>query len=311
VRAMNPKRVSAAWVVLLIPLLDSHLWAQEPAVSPAPVRAEQPEPRTVPPSVADEPDPSVELFVAKCASCHTVGKGERVGPDLERVHERRDPDWLRQMIQVPSQLLGRDADARQLLVEFNNVRMPDLGLTSEQVESLVELIARCSATPCDLVGKFTPVTEAADADFIRGEALFTGRERTAGGAVACVSCHNVAGLNTFVPGGTLATDLTHVFARLGDEGLDAALKNPSFPLMNKIFVDHPLDAEEVFALRSFLYEANRGGDSERDKASLPLFGVLGAIGVLVVLNALWRRRLKGVRKPLTGPSPAARGEMLR
>ena len=30
------------------------------------------------------PDPAaVDLFVRKCASCHTVGEGDRVGPDLK------------------------------------------------------------------------------------------------------------------------------------------------------------------------------------------------------------------------------------
>ena len=93
---------------------------------------------------------------------------------------------------------------------------------------------------------------------------------------------------------SLAADLTHVFARLGDEGLDAALKNPAFPLMNKIFADHPLETDEAFVLRAFLYEANRRGETTDSNASLPLFGVLGTVVVLVLLNAFWSRRLRGV-----------------
>jgi mono/diheme cytochrome c family protein len=247
----------------------------------------------------EQADPTVELFAAKCASCHTVGKGARVGPDLARAHERRDRAWLKQMIQTPSRLLSRDATARQLLLEFKNVRMPDLGMSEEQAEALIELIVRCSAQPCDLAGKFVPITEATEEDFARGEALFVGHERTKNGSVSCIACHNVAGIDSFVSGGTLGVDLTHVFARLGDEGMDAALKNPPFPLMNKVFTDHPLEPEEAFALRAFLYEANRGTAEASDNASLPLFGVLGAVLVLVILNAFWSRRLRGVRKELT------------
>lgn len=251
------------------------------------------------PNEDDAPDPAVELFAAKCASCHTVGKGVRVGPDLAGAHERRDRDWLLQMIGRPSSLLDRDPVARRLLLEYDNVRMPDPGISEEQVASLYDLIVRCSDEPCELAGKFVPVTEATEEDFARGEALFLGHERTTNGSVACVSCHNVSGVDTFVPGGTLAADLTHVFARLGDEGLDAALKNPAFPLMNKVFTDHPLEQDEAFALRAFLYEANRRGATGGDHASLPLFGVLGACVVLVILNAFWSRRLRGVRRVLT------------
>lgn len=255
------------------------------------------------PTGEDAPaDPVVELFVAKCASCHTIGKGDRVGPDLGGAHERRDRDWLLRMIGDPNAMLARDPTARRLLLDYDNVRMPDAGITEQQVVSLYDLIVRCSAEPCDLAGKFVPVTEATEADFARGEALFAGYERTANGSVACISCHNVNGIDSFVPGGTLAADLTHVFARLGDEGLDAALKNPAFPVMNKVFSDHPLEPEEAFALRAFLYEANRGTAAPTDNASLPLFGVLGTLVVLVILNAFWSRRLKGVRKPLTRPS---------
>jgi len=272
-------------VLLLLPLLvvPGLLLAQEPTI------LEEDTP----------PDPAIELFAAKCASCHTVGKGTRVGPDLTGVHERRDRDWILQMIETPSSLLSRDPVARRLLLEYDNVRMPDPGISEEQVISLYDLIVRCSAEPCELAGKFVPITDAVEEDFSRGEALFLGHERTVNGSVACISCHNVSGVDSFVPGGTLATDLTHVFARLGDEGLDAALKNPAFPLMNKVFTDHPLDPEEAFALRAFLYESNRGAAIAGDNASLPLFGVLGAGLVLVILNAFWSRRLRGVRKELT------------
>ena len=270
---------------VVVLMAASLTWAQEPAPEPS-------APEEAP------PDPAVELFVAKCASCHSVGKGKRVGPDLAGAHERRDRAWLEQMIQRPSAMLSRDAEARRLLLDYGNVRMPDLGLGDGQVASLIDLIARCSAEPCDLAGKFVPVTEATPEDFRRGEALFLGTERIQSGAVACISCHTVSGLETFVPGGTLAADLTHVFARLGDEGLDAALKNPAFPLMNKVFSDHPLEPDEAFALRAFLYEANRGTVTAEDDLSLPLVGVLGAILVLVILNAFWSRRLRGVRKEI-------------
>lgn len=34
------------------------------------------------------------LFQAKCAKCHTVGRGDRVGPDLKGLSERREKAWV-------------------------------------------------------------------------------------------------------------------------------------------------------------------------------------------------------------------------
>jgi len=248
------------------------------------------------------PAESVELFIAKCASCHTIGSGLRVGPDLKGAHERRNRDWLARMIRTPSAMLGVDADARKLLTEFNNVKMPDLGLTAEQTESMIDLIAYCSVEACDLKGKFVPVTEAVEDDIRRGLRLYLGEIAMESEGPPCVSCHTVVGAAAVVAGGLLAKDLTHAFARLGDEGLDASLRNPAFPLMNRVFSEKPLTADEAFAIRAFLYQANRGALSEIeepfDAFSALLLGVLGAAVGLVLLNAAWSRRLKNARELL-------------
>ena len=251
-------------------------------------------------------DPTVDLFARKCASCHTVGKGQRVGPDLEGVLDRRDRGWVERFIKAPSTMLDADPAARQLLSQFGGVRMPDLGLSDREVSALADLIARCTAEPCDLVGAFTPVTTATAADIASGRDLFLGRSALKSGAAQCVSCHTVQGAGGGIAGGLLAKDLTNVYGRLGDQGLDAALKSPAFPVMNKIFAERPLQPDEVFALRAFLYDANRKEPAAEDALSLPLVACLGTIAVLIALNAAWARRLRGVRLPLVHRKAASR-----
>ncbi len=272
-------------LALLPALISASLLAQAPPTAPAPAGA--------------QPGPAEDLFARKCASCHTVGKGIRVGPDLKDVQKRRGRAWIERFVTAPSAMLDSDPDARNLVTEFKGVRMPDLGLPATDVTALVDMLVRCSAQPCDLSGKFTPVTLATAQDAVRGRALFTGGLALKGGGVPCLSCHTVAGAAGMVGGGRLAKDLTHVFARLGDEGLDRALASPAFPLMNKVFVDHPLDPAEVFAIRAYLYKSNLGAPpAGEDTLSIGLFAGIAAIAALVLLNALWARRLKGVRKPL-------------
>jgi mono/diheme cytochrome c family protein len=281
------------FIPLIVALaLPATALAQEPAAENAPAGA---------PAEAPAQNPDEELFAAKCASCHSVGKGDRVGPDLKNAHERRERDWLFRMVKTPNAMLDSDPVARELLTKFNNVRMPDLGLTDEQANAMVDLIARCSVETCSLAGVFVPATKATDADVELGRQLFLGTTALTNNGPPCMSCHTARGTGSSIAGGTLAKELTHVFARLGDEGLDAALRNPAFPLMKDIYAKHALSKEEAFALRSFFAESNRTIGAARDTYSVLLVGIVGAVFCLVLLNALWSRRLRGIRKPLTQP----------
>ncbi|MDP7112959.1 MAG: c-type cytochrome [Myxococcota bacterium] len=246
----------------------------------------------------DEQDPMEELFANKCSSCHTVGKGERIGPDLADVHLRRSRDWLIRFVAEPSKMLTSDPDARELVKEYDGTKMPDLGLALGDVEALVDLMERCSSEPCNLVGSYVPVDNATPDDVAYGKALFLGTERLAEGGPACFSCHSVAGVGGMVPGGHLAVDLTAAFARYGDEGLDSALRNPSFEVMGAVFADRAPNKDEAFGLRSFFYEANLHGPVEDDSFNLLLAGLVIAVAVLFLLNLAWGRRLRGVRETL-------------
>lgn len=94
-----------------------------------------------------------KLFQEKCAACHTIGQGTLVGPDLQGVTTQRERDWLARWIKEPDKMLAEgDPIATQLLQEFNNVPMPNLGLTEQQVEALIAYLqtTETSATTAPL-----------------------------------------------------------------------------------------------------------------------------------------------------------------
>lgn len=67
------------------------------------------------------------LFSRQCIACHTIGRGDTIGPDLLGVTSVRDRKWLLRMIQTPEQMLnGQDPIATALLKKYNNVRMPNI-----------------------------------------------------------------------------------------------------------------------------------------------------------------------------------------
>ena len=205
------------------------------------------------------------------------------------------------MIQTPTAMLASDPVARQLLADFKNTKMPDLGLSDEQVQTLIGVISACSAVKCDLAGKLVPVSKATADDIARGRGLFMGTVAQKNGGPACISCHTMEGAGGITGGGTMSKDLTNAFARLGDSGLDAALRSPAFPLMNKVFGDRPLIAEEVFALRAALNAANQGKLAKQHAAkpiSVILIALLLAALVLILLNATWSKRQRPIRSVL-------------
>lgn len=247
---------------------------------------------TMAPSAAAA-DETQSLFAAKCLSCHTVGDGPRVGPDLAGVGERRDRAWLVDFVAEPSAMLDSDPDAKALLAEYNGIRMPDLGLTREQAEALVELLTGCQGDECKITVDFVPVTKATAEDIALGARLFSGAQPLYNGGPPCMSCHTVHNADVIVPGGTLGPDLTRTFSRLGDKGLDATLAEPQFDMMKTIFGYRPLSEEEVFALRAYLYDSNKRGVGSQAGYALFLAGLLGALIALIALNAAWSRRLSG------------------
>ena len=78
------------------------------------------------------------LFQSRCASCHSVGGGDKIGPDLQGVTQRRNPAWLSRFIREPEKVLAEgDATAVELFQKYKQVRMPNLRLGDEEVESLI------------------------------------------------------------------------------------------------------------------------------------------------------------------------------
>jgi mono/diheme cytochrome c family protein len=79
-----------------------------------------------------------KIFQSVCAACHTIGKGKLVGPDLAGVTSRREAGWLHRKIKEPDALIAEnDPLAMQLLQEANDVAMPPLDLSDEEVVAVI------------------------------------------------------------------------------------------------------------------------------------------------------------------------------
>lgn len=81
------------------------------------------------------------LFRNGCAACHDIGGGRKIGPDLLDVGRRREARWLHRFILEPDRMIAEgDPLALRLLAEHQGLRMPNLGLSRDEVAAIVGYI---------------------------------------------------------------------------------------------------------------------------------------------------------------------------
>jgi mono/diheme cytochrome c family protein len=258
-------------------------------------------------------DKGEAVFKLKCAACHTVGGGKLTGPDLKGVTKQRDLAWLADWIKAPDQMLAAgDPIATGLLAEFNNIPMPNMGLSDSDVADLLayfqsvddtappapaqaagptESVPAQSDQPASQPLSGTDLVLATTGDPNYGEKLFTGATPLANGGTACIACHSVSGAGA-IGGGTLGPDHTHVYARYGREGLAAALGSLPFPSMQGIYANRPLSTSEQAALLAFYEVADRQGEP-RTLANLQIvFGAGAGVAAVLLVGMLffWPRQ---------------------
>ncbi|MBT7601461.1 MAG: c-type cytochrome [Anaerolineae bacterium] len=228
-------------------------------------------------------DDGQDIFEVMCVSCHSVGGGVIVGPDLKGVLERRDRNWVRGFISMPDQILASDDPiAMDMLIEFNNIPMPNLGLTETDVEALLAFLEGGeSVAPV--------VVDLPAGDFDQGEAIFTGGKVLTEGGTPCIACHSV-GTFSALGGGNLGPDLTHVYDRFGKVGLVSAIQNIAFPTMQGVYEGKDLTDQEIADLLAFFTTVDVEGVEKNTSALFWIVGLLGAGALFGIMAYYWPRQ---------------------
>lgn len=78
-----------------------------------------------------------ELFKNKCTACHKPNK-KFIGPAPAGILKRRSPAWVMNMILNPDEMVQKDPDAKQLLIENNGSPMANQSLTEEEARAILE-----------------------------------------------------------------------------------------------------------------------------------------------------------------------------
>ncbi len=80
-------------------------------------------------------DSGAKLFQEKCSACHKLSE-RYIGPALTGVTERRQPEWILNMILNPEVMVAQDPTAKALLAEFI-APMANQHLTREEAECIL------------------------------------------------------------------------------------------------------------------------------------------------------------------------------
>jgi protein SCO1/2 len=78
------------------------------------------------------------LFKSLCSSCHTVGQGTKIGPDLAEGLTTHGRDWMAEYTLRPDAVRAKkDPIAAMLQERFREVRMPNLSLNPGEVDAIL------------------------------------------------------------------------------------------------------------------------------------------------------------------------------
>ena len=96
----------------------------------------------------DMSDKGRYIFATHCAACHTIGHGDKIGPDLLGVTNVRERAWLAKFISTPDKVLAeKDPTATALFEKYKQVIMPNLRLAPVDLESLLNFLQTQNGTP--------------------------------------------------------------------------------------------------------------------------------------------------------------------
>jgi mono/diheme cytochrome c family protein len=206
------------------------------------------------PAVAGDAIEAKKIFNQRCTSCHTFGKGVKVGPDLKGVTQRRARPWLMRFIRSSQGLIKEgDAVAAGLFDQFRRQRMPDwLDLSESQIDAVLDWISVDGPDQKEPDERDAALATSADIERARG--LFNGTVGLSNGGVACGTCHSIRD-NDETIGGSLGPNLTAAYLRYRDRGLTLFLRKPCFQREPETSAVRYLTPEEAFVLKAYLRHA--------------------------------------------------------
>jgi mono/diheme cytochrome c family protein len=177
-----------------------------------------------------------------CGGCHVLddGKGGNVGPDLRVAGQKLNPAWVKTFLDDP-----RSAGK---IYPWRPQRMPDLGLTDEEVGVMTSYLAAMGKREATPFAK--PDTGAFDPKKVEaGKTLYV---------VTCAQCHSLGKVIETLPVNQQGPDLIRVTERIDFEWAKRWLNDPKKIDPKTRMTIPPLNPAQIDEVRMFVWKASAG-----------------------------------------------------
>lgn len=91
-----------------------------------------------------------KFFLKTCTQCHTIGGGDKIGPDLAGLSKRRKVDWIVKFVNYPDGMINGDAEeegyekpdalAKKVYAAYKPTVMAEQEMTKAQVVAVLKYI---------------------------------------------------------------------------------------------------------------------------------------------------------------------------
>lgn len=245
-----------------------------------------------------------ELFADGCASCHgPAGKGDGVQEQLDEDGLPTHPRDLTQGIFKGSP--DPQALYRRIITGMPGTPMPmsDWAQGRDAWDLVRYVLSLSTPAQREAARAWTPpaLAELQLGDLDIGKRLLTGTRRLTNGGPSCRACHSVSGIGA-LGGGVLGPDLTTAYHKFGG----GMIRWPEHVgPMKPIYDGKPLTDEEKGHLLAFF----RTGIGRATDQIYQLMGIgaIGAVGLFLTIQWVWRNRGKEVRRTMYEQSYQNRG----
>jgi mono/diheme cytochrome c family protein len=72
-----------------------------------------------------------------CNTCHRIGGGNLIGPDLAGVTQRRNDRWLATWLKDPAAMMAKDPQLQAWSREFGDIIMPNQNLSDDDINAVI------------------------------------------------------------------------------------------------------------------------------------------------------------------------------
>jgi cytochrome c oxidase cbb3-type subunit 2 len=170
-----------------------------------------------------------------CFACHVIeGRGGKVGPSLDVSAQKLETAWVKEFLSGPRR--------HGKLYGYMPYRMPDLGLTPEEIDGVLALFAKTAGRAYPEAAPAAPQVDAARVP--AGQLLY---------ALKCAECHNLGTIIPLYEAKRQGPDLIKVAGRVRYDWVPGWVADPKAILPDSRMVKTNLTADEIESIRAFLW----------------------------------------------------------